>query len=140
MRFAPRQHWAPGLLIVAGLMACSRTNDLPKTPLGQVTAGQPAAAEQSTVPPAVRAALDRGNAEFRAAKYDAALTSYREAARAAPGDPAPYFGIYMAAQKLGKTALADSASKLIQVLSDRGSGLSDSSMRKMHSGETAPKR
>ena len=103
-------------------IACSRTNDLPKTPLGQVAAVDSTAGDRSTLPPAARTALDRGNAEFRAKKYDTALESYREAARAASGNAAPYYGIYMAAQKLGKTSLADSASKLIQVLSGTSGG------------------
>jgi hypothetical protein len=103
-------------------IACSRTADLPKTPLGQVAAVDTTAGERSTLPPAARTALDRGNAEFRAKQFDAALESYREAARAASGNAAPYYGIYMAAQKLGQTSLADSASKLIQVLAGTGAG------------------
>jgi hypothetical protein len=106
----------------SAVMACSRTKDVPKTPLGQAAAADSMVSERSTLPPAARTALDRGNAEFRAKKYQAALESYREAARAASGNATPYFGIYMAAQKLGQTSLADSASKLIQVLSGTSGG------------------
>jgi Flp pilus assembly protein TadD len=127
MRFRP-------VLLVATVAvgACSRADTAPKTPLGQAT---PAAAVESSLPPAARSALDRGNAEYRAGRYESALGAYREASRAAPGDASPFFGIYMAAQKLGKQGLADSASKLIQVLSAADAPvLSDSSMRKLHAG------
>ena len=135
MRSSLRHKWVLFVAIATGLAACSRANEQPKTPLGQATAAtDTTSAQQSALPPAARTALDRGNAEFRAGKYDAALNSYREAARVVPGDPSPYFGIYMAAQKLGKTSLADSASKLIQTLSGTGGGLSDSALRKVHSG------
>ena len=123
------------LATAAAVMACSRTNDLPKRPLGQVAAdADTGVSDRPSLSPAARTALDRGNEEFRAKKYDAALELYREAARAASGNAAPYFGIYMAAQKLGKTSLADSASMLIQVLSGTGAGLSDSTMQKVHAG------
>jgi hypothetical protein len=58
---------------------------------------------------AARSALERGNAEFRAGRFDVALTHYRAAVAASPGAAAPYFGIYMAAKKLSNGPLADSA-------------------------------
>jgi hypothetical protein len=130
----PRITWHPFLVAASAVIACSRTNDLPKTPLGQAAAAADTTAGERSLQPAARTALDRGNEQFRAKKYDAALESYREAARNASGDAAPYFGIFMAAQKLGKTSLADSASMLIQVLSGTGGGLSDSAMQKVHAG------
>jgi hypothetical protein len=58
---------------------------------------------------AARSALDRGNAEYRAGRYESALAHYRAAAAAASASAAPWFGLFMAAKKLGNEALADSA-------------------------------
>jgi hypothetical protein len=117
-----RISWAP-LLAAAAMIACSRTSDLPKRPLGQAAAAaDTTSGERGTLPAAARAALE----------------AYREAGRAAPGSAAPYFGIYMAAQKLGKTSLADSASALIQVLSGNAAGLSDNAVQQAHTGAKAP--
>lgn len=67
-------------------------------------------------PPAVRAQLDSGNAAYSSARYEEALRHYREAARAAPGIAASWFGIQMAAGALGNRALADSARERIDAL------------------------
>lgn len=114
------------------LAACSRQASQPKIPLGQ--AQQPAAKEQAAdpLPPAARGALDQGNQSFRAGKYEEALAAYRAAAKAAPGDAAPYFGVLMAAQKLGNKALADSASRAIAARNGEPQMLTDSAMRAIH--------
>jgi hypothetical protein len=97
----------------------------------------PAAAAPATPPlaPEMRAALDSANAEYRAGRYQTALALYRRVAAAAPGDAAPYFGIYMAATKLGNRAVADSALQVIrQNTSTGGEVLSDSALRALHQG------
>lgn len=64
--------------------------------------------------PAAQAVLDSANALYKAKDYTGALAMYRRTLEVAPGHPAPWFGISMAANQLGNKALADSASKLLQ--------------------------
>ena len=89
-----------------------------------------------------RAALDSGNVAYRAGRYRDALALYRKVAADAPGDAAPYFGIYMAATKLGDHAVADSALTVIrQNTTTGGQMLSDSALRALHQGgAAAPKK
>ncbi|HYD54705.1 MAG TPA: hypothetical protein VEA99_18875 [Gemmatimonadaceae bacterium] len=113
-------------------------------------AGQPAAAAGPSVQPVnspvrdalgatARTALDKGNVEFRAGRFEASLALYREAAAAAPQSAAPYFGIYMAARKLGNAALADSAQQEIGKRSGTASRMfSDSAMKAAHETRTSP--
>lgn len=119
------------LLLAVG---CSKQAP-PKTPLGQMSA----AATDSTVnphttmSPEARAALDSGNAQYRAGRYTAALASYRKSADLAPLNAAPFFGIYMAAEKLGNKKLADSASAEIKMRSTGSTEmLTDSALQAMH--------
>lgn len=58
---------------------------------------------------AARAALDSGNVAYKEGDFETALEKYRHAAEASPRNPSPVFGIRMAAQAMGDTALADSA-------------------------------
>ncbi|HSQ29979.1 MAG TPA: hypothetical protein VLN49_09025 [Gemmatimonadaceae bacterium] len=129
----PKSTRIPSLTIlsVVALAACSREASQPKTPLAQ---SQPAAAQSvaDPLPAAARSALDQGNAEYRAGKFDAALASYRAAAKAAPSEAAPYFGVLMVAQKLGNKPLADSASRAIAERNGDRQMLTDSSMRALH--------
>jgi hypothetical protein len=74
-------------------------------------------AVQPTLSPAALAALDAGNVAYRAKQLDVALAKYREAASAAPTHAAPWFGIYMAANEMKNTALADSALQHVKSLS-----------------------
>ncbi|HEX8723973.1 MAG TPA: tetratricopeptide repeat protein [Gemmatimonadaceae bacterium] len=119
-------------LLAAG--ACKPAQQAPKTPLGQMTAGADSTANpHTTMSPDARAALDSGNAQYRAGKYADALKSYRKSSELAPLNAAPFFGIYMAAEKLGNKALADSASAQIK----RREGpttemLTDSALQEMH--------
>ena len=129
----------PSLTILSAvvLVACSREASPPKTPLAQA---QPAAATQAAadaLPSAARSALDQGNADYRAGKFQAALDSYRAAAKAAPTEAAPYFGVLMVAQKLGNKSLADSASRAIAERNGDGQMLTDSSMRALHAAGQA---
>jgi tetratricopeptide (TPR) repeat protein len=126
------------LLAIAAIggMACSRAQNQPKVPLGEAAAApQPSA--RDALSDAAKAALDKGNLEYRAGRYDAALAAYREAEKAAPDNSAPFFGIYMAAKKLGNTSLADSASSVIASKTGANPMLGDSAMRAIHA--TQPK-
>lgn len=123
----------PVLALVAGAAACSRSQDEGKVPLAQATGATTASSPRDALPPDARAAIDSGNAQYRGGRYKEALVSYRSAAKAAPGNASPYFGIYMAAQKLGDQKLADSASTEINKLSGNPM-LSDSSLRAVHKG------
>lgn len=87
-----------------------------------------------TLPAAARAALDSGNAQYRAGKFEAALASYRAAAKAAPKEAAPWFGIYMATNRLGRTKDAADAQRMINALSG------DSAALAPHQTPTVPPR
>ena len=122
----------PALLVAA----CSKQAEPAKQPLGQMMA--PAADSQAnphtTMSPEARAALDSGNAQYRAGKYADALTSYRQSANLAPLNAAPFFGIYMAAEKVGNKALADSASAEIKRRENNTTDmLTDSALQNLHS-------
>jgi hypothetical protein len=117
------------------LAACARSNEPPKVPLGQTSTAEITAAltPVDPLPPAARAALDTANAEFRDGRFTTALDEYRRAAKLAPQSAAPFFGIYMAARKLGRSALADSATREIAARSSPSTPmLSDSAMRRLH--------
>ncbi len=87
-------------------------------------------------PPAVandaRALLDAGNAAFRAGSHEAALGHYRAAARRAPGDAAPWYGVHMAAQRLGRRALADSALAEIRARTGDPAAFDADAVRRAH--------
>lgn len=124
----------PGLALVAGAAsACSRSQDEGKVPLAQATSASTASSPHDALPPDARSAIDSGNAQYRGGRFKEALASYRSAAKAAPDNASPYFGIYMAAQKLGDQKLADSASSEINKLSGNPM-LNDSSLRAVHKG------
>lgn len=76
-----------------------------------------AAWEQArTMPADVRAALDSGNAAFRADDFDAARTHYQRAIALRPEESAPWFGLAMAERQLGNIAAADSAMARVRAL------------------------
>ena len=126
-------------IVIGGTMACSRAQNQPKLPLGQASAAAPSntTSARDALSDAAKAALDQGNTEYRAGRYEQALAAYRNAAKAAPDNSAPYFGIYMAAKKLGNASLADSASGEIASRTGANPMLSDSAMRAIHA--TKPK-
>ena len=109
---APAWQYLIVLIATMALVACSsRVADVPPEP---DTASAPAMADN--LPPTARLALDSGNAAFRAHDYRSALRLYRAAARAAPKDGTPLYGIYMVGAKLRDTALADSAQSAMRRL------------------------
>jgi len=101
-------------LAVVLLAACGGSaTDRAAVPLGGAS-GAPAAGQAGTRPakvlsPAAKAALDAGNAAFRAKDYAAALTAFEQARVLAPDNAAPWFGIYMVAQARNDTKAADAA-------------------------------
>lgn len=116
------------------LAACSRASEPPKIPLNQAA---DASAEATPNPhdllvPAARTALDSANASFRAGDYQAALTQYRSAAKAQPENVAPYYGVYMVAQKLGDKKLAASAMAEVQSRAKGSKLLTDTGVTKVH--------
>ncbi|MHB1861584.1 MAG: hypothetical protein ACYCVL_01325 [Gemmatimonadaceae bacterium] len=120
--------------------ACSKSQqEQPKTPIAQMTAG---AADSTANPhdamsPAARAALDSGNTAYRAGKYADALKNYRSASEQAPLNAAPFFGIYMVAEKMGNKKLADSAGAEIRRRSNGTTQmLSDSALQSLHAAGT----
>ena len=121
--------------LCVALAACTRSKEPPKVPLAQTSTAETAAAltPADSLPAAARVALDSANAEFRAGRFTTALDGYRRSAKLAPQSAAPFFGIYMAARKLGRSALADSATREIAARSTPSTPmLSDSAMKRIH--------
>jgi hypothetical protein len=73
------------------------------------------------LPPVAQRMIDSANARFSAKQYAEALALYRETLALAPGHPAPWFGISMAAGALGDRALADSAQRALRQRGMEGS-------------------
>jgi len=128
---------ALSLLLVSSAVvatACSSKDSATRTPLSQngappvgeaidtATASQRADAQK--LPLAAIAALDSGNAAYRAKKLEIALAKYRDAAAAAPQHAAPWFGIYMVANEMKNAALADSAMARVKAISNDPAALS----------------
>jgi hypothetical protein len=137
-RFAPRSvtRLAAGALVLAGLTACTRDDQQGRQSIGDAGAATSSAsgAGNPALPLAAVTALDEGNQAFRAKKLDVALVKYREAAVAAPQHAAPWFGIYMAANEMKNTALADSALAHVKSLS------ADPAALNAHMTVTSPSR
>lgn len=130
-------------------MACKGA-DAPKRPLGTTAADagtDPAAGQMAnphnTLSPEAKEALDNGNTLYRAKEYKLALAQYRLAAKLAPAHASPYYGIYMAADKLGNKKLADSALVQVNARAENAAPMfNDSLMKKTHldpKGATPPK-
>lgn len=121
-------------LVSFGAAACSRAAEPPKIPLAQSSTAAPDTSAPAPLPPAARTALDSGNAEFRAKHYETALAHYRAAAKVLPADDATaYYGIFMAAKKLGNDKLADSAQAEVKKRSATTAPmLSDSALSAVH--------
>ena len=134
------------LSAIALLMAaCAAPDSKPAVPVSDATrraiasAGSSAPRAQSPLPPRARLALDSGNAQLRAKRYDAALASYRVAVTEAPGHVAPEFGVYMAAKRMGNGALADSARRIIDAHTGNSPDWTDSAMRSAHGAQAPPR-
>jgi hypothetical protein len=126
-------------ILALTVLACGSSADsAPRVPLsattppGMAAPGSTAQPAAQPLPPLARAALDSGNAQLRAKRYDAALASYRTAGKEAAGHIAPVFGIFMAAQRMGNKALADSAQRIISARTGGAAAWTDSAMRRAH--------
>jgi len=89
------------------------------------------------LPAQVQQALDAGTAAFRAGDLMAARGYYRTAAELAPDVAAAWFGVYLAENRLGNQAAADSAAARVNELSPelmRGMGM----MGEGHPGTPEP--
>ena len=73
------------------------------------------------LPQDVLAALDSGNAAFRARDYEAARAQYRRAIELAPEQSAGWFGLSMVERQLGNAAAADSAMQRVTELTPQSS-------------------
>jgi hypothetical protein len=106
------------LLAVLAIGGCRADSDEPpKLPLGHPELSGPGAATGNPAPAlaaAAQAALDSGNALYKAKAYAAALVQYRRAATLAPEHEAPLFGIVMVATATNDRALADSAGAVMR--------------------------
>lgn len=78
----------------------------------------PAPEGRAEWPLGVVAAVDSGNAAYRAGDYQEARRHFRAAARAAPEVGTAWFGVYMAERALGNEAAADSALRRVGDLGD----------------------
>jgi tetratricopeptide (TPR) repeat protein len=100
--------------------ACNGNDTQNRQTLGAVgsdTADMQARAAESKLPLPAIAALDAGNAAYRAKNMEQAIAHYREATAIAPDHVAPWYGIFMAASEMKNSALADSAMARVRVLS-----------------------
>jgi hypothetical protein len=153
MCFACRHAWrvASALAVALSTAACRNAPDqTASVPVSDATKRAIASAAaprgqsrsvpetQSPLPPQARMALDSGNAQLRAKRYDAALASYRRAVTEAPGHVAPEFGVYMAAKRMGNAALADSALRIISAHTGGSPTWTDSAMRRAHGAQPLP--
>ena len=117
-------------LLLGGLTACKREAQPGRQSVGEASSAS--GVGNPELPLAAKNALDEGNVAYRAKQLDVALVKYRQAAIAAPKHAAPWFGIYMAANEMKNTALADSAMAQVKSLS------ADPAALNAHATVTAP--
>lgn len=118
----PIRYFISATVIAAMLSgsACGGDDELGRRTLGATgdnTADMQARATESQLPLTAIAALDAGNAAYRAKQMDQAIAHYREATALAPDHVAPWYGVFMAASEMRNTALADSAMARVRKLS-----------------------
>lgn len=107
--------WSRFTVLLAAAAACGGGAAPDDQPTGSIDSA--AWREARTLPPAVQAQLDSGNAAFRDDDFERARRHYRAAAAAGPDQAAAWFGLYMAEARLGNTAAADSALRRARELS-----------------------
>lgn len=104
-------------LIVTGLAAvlaaCGRSGPEDQ-PTGSIDSA--AWSEARRLPPDLRAAIDSGNAAFRARDLEAARAHYLRAIELGPQESAGWFGLSMVERQLGNAAAADSAMQRVREL------------------------
>ena len=109
-----------------------------RTAQGNAAVAAAAAPGPEALPAEAQTLLDGGNASFRDGKFEAALGHYRAAALKAPDHAAPWYGVHMVAQKLGRKALADSALAAVRDRTNAPDVWSDSATRKAHEAPGGP--
>ena len=110
------------LVLMFGVLTCSDVGDQ-RTDSVDPEAGRGARGQWPTD---VAAQIDSGNAAYRAEDAERALAHYRSAVELAPDNSTAWFGIFMAANSLGRWATADSALATVRVLAP-GASLLDPS-------------
>ena len=103
-------------VVVVALTACTRPQAAvpDSTAAASLPEGHVPVARATTLPPEAQALIDTANARFAADDFRGALKAYQETLAAAPGHPAAWWGISMAANMLGDSALADSARRMLE--------------------------
>lgn len=124
---------AVAVVALCSAAACNSTDKADRQPLARagdarsadLSAGSGLAGQRGAkLPLAALHALDAGNMAYRAKNYREAMAQYREATVAAPEHAAPWFGLYMVANEVKNTALADSAMQRVKALSADPTALS----------------
>lgn len=101
------------LAVAAALTACEPRGDDQET--GSISRDAVLDARRE-LSPAVTAALDSGNAAYRAREYEAARRHYTEATEAGSDVAAAWFGLYMAELAMGNADAATAAMDRAQAL------------------------
>ncbi|HUF30170.1 MAG TPA: hypothetical protein VMM77_05855 [Gemmatimonadaceae bacterium] len=131
------------LLAVLAALACKAADEAPKLPLGHPPIASDGASSTAAAPlieGEAKAALDSGNALYKAKAFPLALNQYRRAADLAPSEEAPLFGMLMVASSTGDAGLADSVTALMRALRPQPSSdtRADSVLAGVHSGVLPP--
>jgi tetratricopeptide (TPR) repeat protein len=100
-----RQPWTLVLVAATMLAACDRPDDQRTDSIRD----RDVAAARAELDPAVRDALDEGNAAYRARDYDAALRHFQTVVERNETVAAGWFGIYMSQLALGNPEAAEAA-------------------------------
>lgn len=102
--------------VVALVTACARPEAAvpDSSALAALPDGHVPVTRATTLPPEAQALIDTANARFAADDYRGALEAYQATLAAAPGHPAAWWGISMAANMLGDSVLADSARRMLE--------------------------
>ena len=131
-----------GLLTLAMLGGCNRADDEPRLPLGHPPVASDGTAGTGVAPITgeAKAALDSGNAAYKAKDYTAALAYYREAAGLVPTEEAPLFGMLMVASATKNVRLADSVTALMRAMNPQADSATtgDSAFVDIHSRVLPP--
>jgi len=102
--------WTAMILLAAGWTSGCRPDD-------QRTRSADPRAVAERLGARLMARLDSANTAFGEGEFDRAAVLYRSLAADAPDESVGWFGLYMAQEKLGKTAAADSALERARELS-----------------------
>lgn len=124
------------LFAALALTACDRPEDQETGSMSR----EDVRSARDDLDPAVRTALDSGNAAYRARDYEEALRHFQDAAEADEDVAAAWFGIYMAQLALGHVEEANDAMARAQSLAPGASLIHPDSVeaRPAAAGDTRP--